>query len=120
MITEGNKSRASCITPGPDSIFNRRSDALTKFSSKRDADLAHESKKIQSIYPFAHHKDKIDPISTRVRTNIRSIDDFDSKTKLKDATPDELIIQRENENPYKLNRSVRKTTKKSFASNEKV
>ena len=77
-----NQSRASCVTPGPDSFFNRRSEALSKLSTRKDTDLSHETKKIQRVYPFAHHKDKINPVTTRVRTNIRSIDDFDSRTKL--------------------------------------
>lgn len=93
---------------------------MSKLSTRKDTDLAHESKKIQSTYPFAHHKDKTNPISTRVRTNIRSIDDFDSKTKLKDPTPDEILVAKQNANPYQLNRNVRKITKKTFTANDLV
>ena len=50
----------------------------------------------------------------------RIIDDFDSKTKLKDPTPDEILVAKQNANPYQLNRNVRKITKKTFTANDLV
>lgn len=40
------------------------------------------------MYPFAQNKSDNDPISSRIRTNIRSVEDFGDTNKLNKPTPD--------------------------------
>ena len=71
-------------------------------------------------FPFAHHKSEAEPISSRVRSTLRSIEDFDNVNKLNRPDPDEILIIKANENPYKLNRNLRKKTKHQFLQDEQV
>ena len=79
--------------------------------SRKDIDLRSETMGVLKQFPFAHHKSEAEPVSSRVRSTLRSIEDFDNVQKLNRPSPDEILIIKASENPYELNRNLRKKTK---------
>ena len=83
--------------------------------SKRDPELNHESNFIQAKYPYARSKEIVNPVFSRVRTSMRTKEDFDyvEKYKIKERPkniPEGLSLEEENEaksNRYVANRRSR-------------
>jgi hypothetical protein len=101
--------------PAPKMLRNQSDIPLKSISSsKRDITLKAESRDVCHQYPFVSHKSEIYPINTRIRSTLRTLDQFGDKNKLNMPSPEEIAQIQAAKNPYQLNRNVRKKTKNSF------
>ena len=82
--------------------------------TRRDPQLRIENRTIMNQYPFFYHKNDSNPISSRVRSSLRTLAEFDNIQKLSLPSPEELLKIEQIQNPYKQNRDTRKKTKNSF------
>jgi len=89
--------------------------------SKKDPELASESRDVRNKYPFPLSTNNTKPVRSRFLMSLRTSNDFNDINKLSAQNTVEAILERERQkNPYALNKDMRSRTKNIFGNNKDV
>lgn len=106
---------------GSRSSFGGYNNPKMYLPSKKDPDLATETRDVRFKCPFHISTNNTKPLQSRFLMSLRTSQDFNDPNKLSSENTVEAILERERQkNPYALNKELRNKTRNIFGSNKEV